>query len=384
MNGFNKFQPDSVWINHRPPPVAITKVSVYDRTVANEGSIDEKKEIQLSYRDNEIDINFVALDYTQPGENKYAYKMEGLDREWVEAGTQRFARYTNLEPGEYLFLVKACNNDGVWNERGASVRITIVPPFWVTSWFLSLVFIFAVSAIGGGVRYLELRKIKRRMQTLEAEHVLDRERTRISQDMHDEVGSTLTRIAILGELAQRNIGRPEETKVQLQKISEMSRHVIDNLGEIVWALNPQNDTLDNLLVYTRQYVGEYIEMTSIHCALDFPDTPPPIPLSAETRRNIFLTVKEAVHNIVKHAGATEVCIQCMLTDTLLCIIIKDNGKGFSLAANSKHGNGLTNMRKRIDDINGVMVMSSAPASGTTIRFEVKLPSHKLSTPPLAR
>jgi len=382
VNGFNKFQPDSVWINRRPPPVVITNLSVYGRNILSEGAIEENKAVQLSYKDNEISINFVALDYTQPEENRYAYKLNGVDHEWVQAGNQRFARYTNLEPGEYVFVVKACNSDGVWNELGASMKITVVPPFWMTSWFLSLAFISAVSAVGGGVRYLEMRKIRRRMQNLEAEHTLDRERTRISQDMHDEVGSTLTRIAILGELAQRSIGSQEETKAQFQKISEMSRHVIDNLGEIVWALNPKNDTLDNLLAYTRQYVAEYTEITTLHCAFDFPDTVPPIPLSAETRRNIFLTVKEAVHNIVKHAGASEICIQCQLADSRLRININDNGKGFSLAGNSKPGNGLTNMRKRIDDINGKITIRSIPSSGTTIGFEVKLPAQEpmMNTP----
>ena len=304
------------------------------------------------YRDNEIRIDFAALDYTQPGENKYAYKLIGLDHEWVEAGPQRYARYTNLEPGEYTFLVKAANNDGVWNDRGASLRIAIVPPFWMTSWFLSLTFFAAVSAVGRGVRYLELRKMKRQMQMLEAERALDRERSRISQDMHDEVGSTLTRIAILGELAQRNIARQEETKVQLQKISEMSRDVIDNLGEIVWALNPKNDTLDNLLAYTRQYVAEYLEVTPLRCTLDFPEQPPRFPSPPKRGGIFFLTVKEAVHNIVKHANATDVCVQCTMAGTRLCITIKDNGRGFSSAAESRGGNGLTNMKKRIDDIDG--------------------------------
>jgi len=384
INGFNTFHPDSVWVNLRPPPVVITQLNVYDRIVAAEGAIDEKNEMQLSYHDNEIRIDFVALDYTQPGENKYAYKLVGLDHEWVEAGTQRFARYTNLEPGNYTFFVKASNNDGVWNDRGTSLKITIVPPFWMTSWFLSLAFIAAVSAVGGGVRYFELRKIKRRMQALEAERTLDRERSRISQDMHDEVGSTLTRIAILGELAQRNIGRHEETQVQLQKISEMSRDVIDNLGEIVWALNPKNDTLDNLLAYTRQYVAEYIEVTPIHCTLDFPETVPSIALSAETRRNIFLTVKEAVHNIVKHAKAEDVRVQCAVTGTRLRITIKDNGKGFSLGAEVRAGNGLTNMKKRIDDINGVLTVDSLPAAGTTVGFEVELASNEQLRDPLNR
>ena len=373
VNGYNKFQPDSIGINQHPPRVVITDLYSSDRQIANEGSIDKKKDFRLSYRDNEIMIGFVALEYVQPIENRYAYMLEGEDPDWIQSGTQRFARYTNLRPGEYLFRVKACNNDGTWNEQGAFVRLTIVPPFWMTPWFLVLAFIAGISGIAGSVRYLELRKIKRRMEALEAQHALDRERARISQDMHDEVGSTLTRIAILGELAQRNIREPEETKLQLEKISEMSRHVIDSLGEIVWALNPKNDTLDNLLAYTRQYVAEFFEITPVRCVLEFPDAVQPIPLSAEFRRNIFLTVKEAVHNVVRHANAAEVCVTCSMAGITLSVSVKDNGNGFSSAETGELGNGLANMRKRIEDIGGRIAILSAPGSGTSVSFQVDLP-----------
>ncbi len=373
VNGYNKFQPDSIGINQHPPRVVISDLYSSDRQIANEGSIDKKKDFRLSYRENEFVIGFVALEYLQAAENRYAYMLEGEDPDWVLAGTQRFARYTNLRPGEYVFRVKACNNDGIWNEQGASIRLTIVPPFWMTPWFLVLCFMGGISSIAGGVRYLELRKIKRRMDALEAQHALDRERARISQDMHDEVGSTLTRIAILGELAQRNIGQPNETKLQLEKISEMSRHVIDSLGEIVWALNPKNDTLDNLLAYTRQYVAEFFEITPVHCLLEFPDSVQPIPLSAEFRRNIFLTVKESVHNIVRHADAAEVCVLCSVAGTTLSITVKDNGKGFSSLMPAQRGNGLVNMRKRIEDIGGRVTILSTPGAGTSVSFQVNLP-----------
>jgi len=373
VNGFNMFHPSAIGTNLHPPSVVVTEVRTSDGVLTAGGPVEAEHNIRVPYGTTEIVINFVGLDYVQPLANRYRYMMEGEDRTWIEGGTQRFARYTNLKPGEYRFRVTACNNDGVWNPTGAAIKLTIVPPFWMTSWFLAVALIGVVSGIGGSIRYFEVRKLRRKMEVLEARHALDRERERISQDMHDEVGSTLTRIAILGELAVRNVRRPDETKVQLEKISEMSRLVIDSLGEIVWALNPKNDTLDNLLAYTRQYVGEYLEMTTMRCALEFPDTVEPVPLSAEYRRNIFLTVKEAVHNVVRHAGATEVKIRCVVEGALLSVSVTDNGRGFLPPAPGHMGNGVTNMKKRVEGIGGKLTIGSAPGNGTEVSFRIELP-----------
>ncbi|HTY10481.1 MAG TPA: two-component regulator propeller domain-containing protein [Bacteroidota bacterium] len=367
IRGVAIVDPNNLMTNLAPPPVVLENITVDGTAISPAGALElQRPAIDISF-------TYAALSYRIPSRVRYKYKLEGTYAGWIDAAGEQSVTFSNLSPGRYVFHVIASNDDGVWNMTGASVSFMLPPYFWQTWWFFGAVGISLLASFAGIVRYYGLRKARRRIEMLERQHILDRERARISQDMHDEVGSTLTRIAILGELAQRSLDRRDETAAQLEKISEMSRNVIDNLGEIVWALNPKNDTLDNLLAYTRQYVAEYIEVAPVHCVLEFPDGVPPLPLSAETRRNIFLTVKEAVHNIVKHAGATEVRVGCLLQEGRLSISIRDNGKGFVPDERAQAGNGLLSMRKRIEGVGGVFTVSSAPASGTTIVLDVKLP-----------
>ena len=251
--------------------------------------------------------------------------MEGVDKDWVYSGTRRYASYPNLDPGKYIFRVKGSNNDGVWNEAGTSIAIIISPPWWGTWWFRIIPFLLIVS-VGGTVRYVEMKKIKRKIEMLEQERALERERTRISRDMHDEVGSSLSEIAILSELAKK---KPEEAEQRVQEISERAAEIIDSVSEIVWAMNPQNDKLDNLIAHTRRFSVKYLGLANINCQFIAPEIIPSYPLSAELRRNIFLVVKEVLHNIVKHSCASEVSFIIELFNHQLNIKIEDNGKGFS-------------------------------------------------------
>jgi signal transduction histidine kinase len=198
--------------------------------------------------------------------------------------------------------VKAQTTTG-WNETSAAIKISIVPPFWKTWWFTSLFWVTLVIALGGTIRYIEIRRLRERLRALEKQQALERERLRISQDMHDEVGASLTEITILSELAQKILPPEKEAENQLRKISERAREVIDNIGEIIWAINPEHDRLDDLSAYLRQYAGRYLMMASLKYRCEFPETIPDIQLSAEARRNLFLVFKEALHNIVKHAAA---------------------------------------------------------------------------------
>jgi signal transduction histidine kinase len=270
--------------------------------------------------------------------------------------------------------VRGSNNHGIWNEDGASIRIVIDPPFWRTTWFRILTGALLLVALILTVKYFATRKLKLRLQELEYLRKLDKERERISKDMHDEVGSSLTRIAILSELAKKEIPTEYEGKEHINAIAETSREVVDNIGEIVWAINPQNDSLENLIAYTRQYVAKYFEATSIHCIFDLPEKVPAVSISAEFRRNIFLVIKEAVTNIVKHAYASEVLINIQLKNKRMIIEIQDNGKGFCMEERSQFGNGLSNMRKRVEQLEGKWEIKSAPDEGTKIQVTINLGS----------
>ena len=369
--GIIMFHPDSLEENTIPPPVVLTDFRVFNKSLQPsdnsplEKNINIAEEINLTYKENKFSIEFAALDYHNPMRNQYAYKLEGFNKDWVQTdASNRIANYTNLDPGEYTFRVKGSNNDGVWNEEGASIRIIITPPWWATWWFRTIT-IFAVAGIfGGSVRYVTIQRYKRRL-------ALEKERARISKDMHDEVGSSLSKISILSELTKQNISNPEIARTNVDKISESASEVVDNISEIIWAINPKNDSLDNLLAYIREYSAETLELKSIEYKIELPENIPAYNLSAEVRRNIFLVIKEALNNIIKYANATLVNITVKLKESRLEISIKDNGTGFDVNNTRKFGNGLINMRKRIEDIGGEFKLDSESGKGTEIRFSIK-------------
>ena len=360
--GLTRFHPDSIRDNPYVPPIVVTQFRLFEKPTHL------SNEMNLSYRDNSISFEFAALSYISPKKNKYAYKMEGIDSGWVQSGTRRYAGYPHLDPGEYVFRVKGSNNDGVWNDVGTSILVRIVPPFWATWWFRSFVIITMFLAIGGGIRYVEMRKLKRRIELLEQEGALERERLRISQDMHDEVGSALSEITILTELVKKDFDGPHNADAHIHKISDRSREVTQSINQIVWAINPKNDPLENLVAYIRHYAVQYFTASSIRCQCNFPEAVPDVHLSAEARRNVFLAVKESLHNIVKHSSATEAVITLRNTGTAIEILIEDNGRGFSPGTRSSSGNGLENMTMRLAQINGACEVRSSPGAGTRVRI----------------
>ena len=369
-NGLLRFHPDSIRDNPFIPPIAITGFKTADKPVLLDSAIAETHLLTISYRDNVISFEFAALNYTSSEKNQYAYKLEGFDNEWTYCGTRRYATYTNLDGGRYLFRVKGSNNDGVWNEEGASVAVIITPPFWKTWWFTALVWLTIAGSLAGVVRYFEMAKLKRQIMHLELERAMERERMRISQDLHDEVGASLSHIAIISELAIKNAGAAGDVTQQLHTISHLSRAVVDSISAIVWAINPRNDKLDNLAGYVREYASDFFESTPIECRFDFPDDLPSYPLSIEVRRTLFLVMKEALNNVVKHAHATSVQIGLSFTSAQIELRIQDNGTGFLIGDTPRHGNGLRNMCTRLEHIHGFCDIQSRPDDGTRITFVV--------------
>ncbi|OGU70374.1 MAG: hypothetical protein A2V93_06970 [Ignavibacteria bacterium RBG_16_34_14] len=362
--GLTRFHPDNIKDNPFIAPVVLTTFSKFNEPFPF------RDEINLPYTENFISFEFAALSFISPERNQYAYKMEGLDKDWVYTGTRRYATFSHLEPGEYIFRVKGSNNDGVWNEAGTSITIIITPPWWKTWWFTTFFWVTIAGLVGGTLRYVEKRKLQKKIEHLERERALEKERVRISQDMHDEVGSSLSEISILSELLKRDMGKSEEAETHLKDISERSAEVIENIGQIIWAINPRNDPLDNLVAHLRLYAADYIRKAGIKYSFEIPDNIPAYHLSAEVRRNVFLVVKEALHNIVKHSCASAVQVYVNFLEDKMKITIKDNGKGFSIDQNSGSGNGLSNMQERIENIGGTFKIESEPGQGTGITITV--------------
>jgi len=307
---------------------------------------------------------------------RFRYRLEGLDSGWVEAGARRTAFYNYVPPGEYRFHVIACNSSGVWSESGATLDVVVSHYFWQSWWVLAAGASGILMVVAGGVRMVEKRKLRQRMKRLEQERALERERTRIAQDLHDEMGAKLCRISFLSEHARRNDSAPDELHRQIVSISEASREVLQSLDEIVWAVNPKNDTLEHVASYIGQYAQEYFQMTGLECEADVSTQVPPEPMSSQARHHLFLAVHEAFTNVLKHARASRCCLVINCDGNVFEIIVSDNGAGISefLLCESPNdspsaaGEGLRNMRRRMTAIGGTCEITSTPGSGTNVRF----------------
>ena len=329
---------------------------------------------------HQVEFRFTGFSYDAPELIRFRYRLEGLDSDWVDAGTRRTAFYSYVPPGTYFFHVSACNRDGIWSSSSAGLKLIVLRHFWQTWWFITLAGLSFMVSVGSTVRIVEKRKLQRRLKHLEQERALERERTRIAQDLHDEMGAKLCRISFLSEHARLGDLPPNELRDQITSISDASREVLHSLDEIVWAVNPQNDTLEHVASYIGQYAEEYFQMTGIQCELDIPAQLPSYPLSSQMRHHLFLATHEALTNILKHSGATRAQISMVSRPAQFEINISDNGKGFDLPATrlkaesaaTPSGDGLSNMCQRLADMGGHCTIVSAPEQGTNIRFVIAL------------
>jgi signal transduction histidine kinase len=297
-----------------------------------------------------------------------------VDKDWVEGGTGRSAHYYNIAPGDYRFRAVACNKDGVWNEEGASLAFILRPHYWQTWWAQGAAGLLVLGAVSGIARYVTRRRMQRQLELLEQRHAIEKERGRIAKDIHDDLGSSLTRIMMLGERAEEGLEKRDGVGVQLGKIVTTARHTVQALDEIVWAVNPENDSLEGLVQYIGHYADELFEDSPIRCRLELPAELPACDLTAEVRHDLFLAVKEAFNNILKHSKASQVHVKVTMQSKKFEILIEDNGCGFDseVASHNGKGNGLRNMRKRIEAIRGQLDLTSTPGRDTKIKITAPL------------
>ncbi|MST95091.1 MAG: hypothetical protein EXS33_07465, partial [Pedosphaera sp.] len=248
----------------------------------------------------------------------------------ASAPGRRAAYYSHVPPGRYRFRVTAADQHGNWPETGAALDIEVLPHFWQTWWFQVLAALALLGTVGGLVRYLEIRKMRGQVEQAEREGAVERERARIAKDIHDDLGASLTEITLLSELAQGGEA-PGEVQADMRKIAARPRHLTQSLDATVWAVNPRNDTLESLVTYTCQHAEDFLKAAGIRCRLEVPDRLPARALTATARHNVFLIVKEALHNVVKHAAATGVTLRLTVRPDGLTLVIEDNGRGFDPA-----------------------------------------------------
>lgn len=369
IKGFNWFKSKINSTNFHKPQVAITQMEVNNKLLTRDEILLLHTTRPLPYDSNSFTFNFAALDYTRPEANNIQYKLKGLDEKWITTKT-RSARYYNLPPGDYTIIVKASNTSGIWSNE-EKISFLIKSPFWKTWWFYLLTGLFAVGIIVFIVKTSNDRRQKKETEKLERQKALETERSRISQEMHDDIGSGLTQISLISEAAKGHTKTGREINAELDDISLTSRQLVDNIGEIIWSLNPLHAKLDILLTHLREQLNRLLEYTKINFKIDFPFNTPVIDLNDKQRRNILLVTKEIVHNCIKHSGANELLITALITNNHLQFIIKENGKGFDPFA-PHNGNGLLNIRKRIEELDGKLEIISEAGKGTVFIYSFTL------------
>ncbi len=361
IEGITVFNPAQIQSNPIVPPVYITNAQVVttDSIFTPNGLLE--KEINLGWNQNTLEIAYTALNFTNPSQNLYKYKLEGYDPTWVNAGDDRTARYVQLPHGEYTFVVQASNNDGIWNTDGATLQINITPPFWKTWWFRVFVFLSALLILWRIYRY----RVK---QLLEIERV----KLRIAGDLHDEIGSGLSGIALTGDILSKQLNNGGAKPELVERITQSSRSLASSLDTIVWLIDPKKETLGDLISKCQITAQELLGDKRVKLSIEIKEKDGYKVMSSAHRRNLFLFFKEAVHNIAKHSNADEVEIQFSKKEEYLEIDIQDNGVGFN-SGEAKAGRGIGTMHQRAKELQSDLMLESRIGEGTSIKLKAKIP-----------
>jgi ligand-binding sensor domain-containing protein/signal transduction histidine kinase len=374
QEGVAVFDPLSVQMNARPPTVVVEEV-----TVDNE-RVQPSDEIIISPDKENFEIAYTGLSFMMPGRIRFRYKLEGLDREWIEAGTRRTAYYSHIPPGAYTFRVIAANRDGIWSPEGASIKVVVIPPFWQTWWFTGLI-TFALGASALALHHRRIAAFRREHQVREAfsKQLIESqelERKRIAAELHDSLGQNLLVIKNRAMLAKRKIEQGGDTIEQLDHITTATDQAIDEVSEISYNLRPHH--LDSLGV--GRAIEAMLERISDSSGIDVSVeidhisdlfTPP-------DEISIYRMVQESVNNIVKHSEASHARITIKREEKQIEITVADNGRGFDhKAINSNHsrhsGFGLFGISERARMMGGTYSIESTPGSGAIVRLRIGLP-----------
>ncbi len=368
-------QPRNIRPNLPPPPVLIEDVMVDGKALTPKLQTGKKARdqdadfassaphfapLETTPGNHRIEFHFTGLSLASPERVQFRYRLKGAE-EWIWAGTRRSAEYSFLPPGDYQFQVLACNSDDVWSEKPCTLDLRIPPHYYEKVWFRLLACTFVAALIAGTVRHRVTVKLRQKMEKNDRLHAIERERTRIARDIHDDLGTSLTLIAALGDFVSR-----EKADDRLTKISGTARQAVKSLDEIVWAVNPRNDTLGHLIDYAGQFAVDYLRDAGIRCLLDVPQQMAARELPSNIRHNVFLAIKEALQNVVKHSRATEVWLRISLTPEEVRVVIEDNGLGFDHMPDNALADGLRNMHQRMSEIGGECRIQSEAGRGTSV------------------
>ena len=366
--------PQNIPHNTEPPPVVIESVRIDNaEQKTNQLSSVWQQSVTLRPGNEDLEIHYTSLNLAAPDRTRFKYWLENYEKTWIDVGNDRVVRFPKLSPGNYRFHVTARNEDGVWNETGSVLGITVLPPFWETKWFIAVSVVSLVGIIVGTVHLVTTQKFRRKIRQQES---LEKERSRIARDLHDQLGANLTQVTLLGEMTEADKNLPDEVELNAKQICATARETTRSLDEIVWAVNPANDTLEGLANYACKYAQDYFALAGLRYRVDVPAQLPAVALLPDVRHNVFLAFKEAVNNVVKHAQASEAQVRLHLQDTRFVLTVQDNGRGLGSLEAAKLRNGLKNMRKRLSDVGGEFSITSGSGGGTLVSLSVPLTPKK--------
>ncbi len=364
INGLNIIDPRQVFFDQSPPRVVLESLKLHNEHIllgpnsVLKQHLSVTKQLNLEYWQNDFSVTFAGLHYSLPEKNTYAYKLDQYDDEWRYVGDQRTATYTNLNPGFYTLRVKAANSSGVWNETGTSLYLLIRKPWWETWWFYTLVVLGIIGIMTIAYQY--------RIQQI---HKLKRTRQRIANDLHDDIGSKISSVALRMDIAGRNEELATPVRDQFTTFSHTVRDVVNDLRDSVWIVDSEHDNLSDLVVRMEQTAEQILVDRSYEftCTGEIPK----LAISMERRRHLFLFYKEALHNALRHSQAGRISIRIAYTNSLCSLHISDDGIGFD-PEQVRRGHGLKTMYHRAAQLNGALHLNSKPGAGTEILLEVDI------------
>ncbi len=374
VGGINHFYSNIVAENPVTPRPLITKIRINDDEFKTDTSIWYKRYLELPFAQNTISFDFVGLQYTNTERNEYAYQLEGVDKEWINAGNRRFARYANLEPGTYTFKVKSANSDGHWNQLEAKLTIKITAPFWMSWWFKALTVLFFLGMAGAAIFYYQQRKIRVQKRQIEIQKRIISERERISRDLHDNIGAQITYIISSMDWAKTQIPKENEPlQERFDHLRSNTQSLMSSLRDTIWTLNKNSIKPIDFFDRLRQYINYNVQRHSTLEVAFFENIDCSNELPPNVVLNLFRICQEAIQNVVKHAQANVLTISIVcLQENVLKIAISDDGKGFNGENKRDDSFGLDNMRYRAEEIGASIQILSAEKKGTSVEIELEM------------
>ncbi len=370
--GLTIFDPKAIRPNTYMPPVVLTDFQLFGQSQGIGGvlkkAINETEEITLPHHQNFIALEFAALGFSQIENIEYAYMLEGLDVDWVRAGNRRFASYPKLPPGNYVFKIKAANHDGIWSKTPKILKINVLPPWWRT-WWAYLLYVLGIGTAVFSIFKFRVEAVRR----IEQAKVVERERfrERMARDFHDEAGNKITKMSLLTEIVRRQLGSSTTFEPLLAQMEENIQELRAGMRDFIWVLDPVNDNLYDTLIRLKDFGNGLFVYSSTHFTTEgIHETMRTVPIDGSQRRHLLLIFKEAMNNCVKYAEADEAILSVKKQDDLLELRFSDNGNGFDLEKTSG-GNGLKNMKARVEKMGGDFSIQSEPGGGTTVIWTFK-------------